>query len=122
MSEFKFRSASGWTFRFELSGFSTISDLDKFGHPGLDNRTIRFICNFGPNSQENFIKTTSDKRVWSLKNRIRVPSHKISVTLFKDRITNSDIQTTWSGQSDIWIWVRVWPKCPTYSPNRVLRL
>jgi len=45
----------------------------------LDNRTTRsehwtttFMCNFSPNSLENFMNTTLNNRVGTLQNRVRV--------------------------------------------------
>jgi len=63
MFEFKSGSCSDlsipvWVFEFlNHFGFGQIRTI---GQPGSNNRTIRFMCNFGPNSLEKFINTTSD--------------------------------------------------------------
>jgi len=93
MSEFKSGSGSDLSIRirvvriFESFWVRTNSDnrTTGFGH-----RTIRFLCNFGPNSLEKFINTTSN-------NRVRVRSYRISVVMFKNYITYSDIRTIGSG-------------------------
>ena len=70
MSESKFGSGSGLSIQarvvriFESFQIPTNSDnrTTGFGDP-----TIRFMCNFGPNSLEKFINTISNNRVRTLK-------------------------------------------------------
>ena len=89
MFEFKFGSSSGlsirvWVVRI-FKSFQVRTNSDN-RTTGFGHRTIRFMCNFGPNSLEKFINTNSD-------NWVRVRSHKILVIIFKNHITYSDIRT-----------------------------
>ena len=77
-------------------------------------RTIGFMCNFCPNSLENFIKTTLNIWVQTLKNRVRVRSYRISVTMSKNHVTNSDIWIL-----DIQVWIQFWSKGMIYNLNLV---
>jgi len=96
MSEFKIRLGWGLGIRvlvvriFEPFWVQTTG----FGH-----RTTKFMCNFGLNFLENFIKINSDNQIRTLKNRAQIRSHKISVKISTNQILNSGIRTTGSGHS-----------------------
>ena len=74
------------------------------------------MCNFDLNSLENFINIISDNRVQTLKNRIRVRPHKISVKMSTSYTLNLAIQV-WI--SDILVQVRVWSEFLIYKLKKV---
>jgi len=92
-------------FKYELSStlgihVRVVENFEPFQFRiNLDNRIIGFghqmtklTCDFGPNSQEKFMKIISNNQVRTLKNRVR--SHKISISMFQKshHITYSDNQ------------------------------
>ena len=84
MSEFKFGSGPSlgiwilvvWIFEPFQIRTNWDNRTSGFGH-----RTTTFMCNFGPNSLEKFIKTTSDNQFQTLENRdrVRIRTDKILV-------------------------------------------
>jgi len=60
MSELKSKSGSGLSIRVGLSGFLNYFVFGQIRTIELGHQIIRFMCNFGPNSLEKLINTTSE--------------------------------------------------------------
>jgi len=75
--------------------FHIRTNLDNFTTEFEHHRT-RFMCNFGTNSLEIFIKATLDSWVRTLEDQVWVPLDNISVKRFKNDIRHTYIWITGS--------------------------